>query len=531
MLALSPDGRMLVFAATGADGKDFLYLRPLDSLESRVLPGTEGAAFPFWSPDSRSIGFFAQRKLKRIDVAGGSAVTLCDALEPRGGSWGSRGTILFSVNTGGEIHRVPENGGQPAALAALISGRRWTYRWPTFLPDGRHFLYHVVGEDLKSIDIHVASLDSPKTSRVVSADAGAVYSAPGFLLYRSGDRLMGHRFNADRLLLTGEAFPVLDHIWFDSIATGATAVSASNTGLLACQTGGSVTSRLLWYDRSGRELAAIGPDGAYLEPTLSPDDRWLAVSRFDPEKFGSNIWTIDLQRGSLARLSSRVRLSATSLWSPDGRRIAYSSVQSGEVFIRDARDAEKETLLFKNASFTPLDDWSRDGRYIFYETPDWRKFHFDVWVRDLQKGASRPVLQAGFNQGGARLSPDGRWLAYESDESGDSEVLVRGFPEAGERRQVSSGGGTQPRWRGDGRELFYVSPDRKIMSVEIRPGPSFEAGVPRALFQTRILPRIETRNHYDVSADGKRFVVNSRRTEDASLPITVMVGWTPESRK
>jgi len=478
MLALSPDGRMLVFAATGADGNDFLYLRPLDSLESRVLPGTEGAAFPFWSPDSRSIGFFARRKLKRIDVAGGSPVTLCGALEPRGGSWGSRGTIIFSVNTGGELHRVPENGGQPTALLALTSAGGFSYRWPSFLPDGRHFLYFVLGEDPGSIGIHVASLDSQKTSRVVSADAGAIYAAPGFLLYPSGDRLMGHRFDADRRLLDGEAFPVLDHIWWDSIATGATAVSASNSGLLASQTGGSVRSRLLWYDRSGRELGAIGPDGMYWEPTLSPDDRWLSVSRMDPEKFAGNIWTIDLQRGSLARLSSRVQLSATSLWSNDGRRIVYSSFSSGEVFIRDAQGAGRETLLFKNPSFTPLDDWSRDGRYIFYEALDFRRFHFDVWIRDLKTATSRPLLQAEFNQAGARLSPDGRWLAYESDESGDFEVFVRGFPEAGERRQVSSGGGRQPRWRGDGRELFYVSPDRKIMSTEVRPGPVLRGGRP-----------------------------------------------------
>ena len=531
MLGISPDGRLLVFSATGADGNDFLYLRPLDSLETRVLPETEGASYPFWSPDSRSIGFFAQRKLKRIDVAGGSPMTLCGALEPRGGSWGSRGAIIFSVNTGGELHRVPENGGQPTVLSSLTSGGGLTYRWPSFLPDGRHFLYFVLGGDPGSNGIHVASLDSQKTSRVVSADAGAVYSAPGFLLYRSGDRLMGHKFDADRRLLDGEAFPVLDHIWFDSIATGATAVSASNAGLLATQTGGSVRSRLLWYDRSGRELGAIGPDGMYWESTLSPDDRWLSISRMDAEKLAGSIWTIDLQRGTLARLSSQIPLSATSLWSSDGRRIVYSSFSSGEVFIQDARGAGKETLLFKNPSFTPLDDWSRDGRYIFYEALDFKRFHFDVWIRDLTTATSRPLLQAEFNQSGARLSPDGRWLAYESDESGDFEVFVRGFPEAGERRQVSSGGGRQPRWRGDGRELFYASPDRKIMSVEVRPGPSFEAGVPRALFQTRILPLIEARNHYDVSADGQRFVVNSRRTEDASLPITVMVGWIPESRK
>jgi serine/threonine protein kinase/Tol biopolymer transport system component len=526
MLSLSPDGRLLTFSATGADGKDFLYLRPLDSLDSRMLAGTEGAMFPFWSPDSRSVGFFAQRKLKRIDVAGGSTVTLCDALEPRGGSWGSRGTIVFSANGGGEIHRVPENGGQPVVLPALVARKLPEYRWPCFLPDGRHFLYFTFRGG-----VEVASLDSNETKRIVKSDAGAVYAAPGFLVYRSGDHLVGQRFDPDRLALEGSAFPIVDNVWWDSIATGATAVSVSETGLLALQTGGAVMSRLTWYDRSGRELGVAGPDGAYFEPSLSPDDRWLAVARFDPEKLAGSIWTIDLQRGSLTRLSSRVPMSATPLWSGDGRRLAYSSPFTGEVFVRDVRGAGEEALLFKNAIFAPLDDWSRDGRNIFFDNAEWRKSHLDVWVRDLQAGSSRPLLQGEFNHTGARLSPDGRWLAYESDEAGAFEIFVRSFPEPGERRQLSAGGGRQPRWRGDGGELFYVSPDRKIVSVEIRPGASLEASAARPLFQTRIRPLIEARNHYDVTADGQRFVVNSGRAEDASLPIAVLLGWMPEAAR
>jgi Tol biopolymer transport system component len=286
-------------------------------------------------------------------------------------------------------------------------------------------------------------------------------------------------------------------------------------------------SRLTWYDRSGRELGTAGPDGAYWEPTLSPDGRWLAIARMDPEKATANIWTIDLERGGLARLPSEGPSSATPLWAADGRRIIYSHFPSGEVFVRDASGAESERLLFRQPTFTPLDDWSRDGRFLFYEALDFRRFHFDVWVRDMQTGASHPILQAAFNQSGARLSPDGRWLAYESDESGTPEIFVRSYPEGGQRRQISQGGGQQARWRGDGKELFYVSPDRKIFSVEIRAGAILDAGAPRALFQTRIRPLIEARNHYDVTADGERFLVNSRRPEEASLPITVLAGWAP----
>jgi Tol biopolymer transport system component len=528
MLAISPDGRMLAFVAAGADGNDLLYLRPLDSLESRVLSGTEGAALPFWSPDSRSIGFFAQSKLKRIEVAGGTPVTLCDALEPRGGTWSSRGVIVAAVHTGGALVRVAEGGGPATALQQLQPGV--SYRWPCFLPDGDHFVYFVFPGSAGVQGLHVASLDSRETNRLVDADGGAIYAAPGTLLYRRGDRLVAQRFDAGRRRTIGEPFPVIENIRWEGASTGATAASASNTGILVCQTGGSVASRLLWYDRSGRELGSAGLDGSYWEPTLSPDGRSLAAPRMDKEAVASSIWRMDLERGTLTRISSQPVVASTPLWSPDGRRIAFSAFPTGEVFVRDIRRAENETLLFKTPDFTPLDDWSRDGRFLFYEVIDWPTFHIDVWLRDLETGTSRPVLQDKFSQLGARLSPDGRWLAHESEESGVREIFVRSFPEATERRQVSIRGGTQPRWRSDGRELFYVSADRKIMAVDIRTQPRFEADPPRALFQTRILPTIEARNHYDVTPDGKRFIVNSRRIGDAAVPITVVVGWTPESR-
>jgi Tol biopolymer transport system component len=532
MPAISPDGRRLAFVATTPDGRDRLWIRPLEASESRAVEGTDGAAYPFWSPDSRFVAFFAQRKLKRIDVLGGTPQILCDAPEPRGGSWGTRATIVFSAYTGGQIARVAESGGKSEALPHLVAASGQSYRWPSFLPDGSHFLYFAFGTDPKASGVYVASLESKETTRLASADGGAICALSGYVLYPSGGRLMGQRFDAKRCRLAGEAFPLMDNISMNSAAAaGATTVSASDTGLLACQAGGDAVSRLLLYDRSGRELQAVGPAGSYWEPTLSPDGRRLAVPRMDPEALEASIWTIDIERGSLTRLSSQRSASATPLWSSDGRRILCSTYPSGEVYVRDADGAEPEKLLFKSPAFTPLDDWSRDGRNIFYDVIDWRAFHFDVWVRDLQSGQSRPILQAKFNQGGARLSPDGRRLAYESDESGVFEIFVRSFPEPGERRQISTGGGRQPRWRGDGKELFYVSPDRKVMGVDIRTQPAFEAGTPRALFQTRILPLVEARNHYDVTSDGQRFVVNSRRLEDASLPITIVVGWEPEPKR
>ncbi len=527
MLALSPDGRRLAFVATGADGRDRIWIRDLDALGSRSLDGTDGAASPFWSPDGRSLAFFADGKLKRIDAGGGSPKILCDAPAPRGGTWGTRGAIVFSVNAGGEVHRVPENGGRPDPLPALVSkGAEW-FRWPFFLPDGRHFLCLALTE---KPGIEVASLDGTETTRVVSTAAAAFFAEPGFLLFRSEDRLMGQRFDPNRLRLAGEAFPVIDQVRWESIATGATAFSVSNTGLLACQTGGAVRSRLVWYDRAGREIGAIGPDDTYLEPALSADDRWLAVSSVDVDNPSGSLWIFDLEHGGRTKLATQAFASTTPLWSPDGKRVLYGNFPGGGVFASDPHGAGAEEVLFREPSFTPLDDWSRDGRFLFYEALDFRTFHSDTWVRDLQKGTSRPVLQGAFNQLGARLSPDGRWLAFESEESGAPQIVIRSFPEGGERRQVSVSGGQQARWRGDGSELFFVSPDRKIMSVEIRPGAKLEMGAPRALFQTRILPPVEARNHYDVTSDGQRFLVNSRRPEDLSLPITVLSGWAPEAK-
>jgi Tol biopolymer transport system component len=533
MLALSPDGRRLAFVATTADGRDLLWTRALDSLEMRALDGTEGANYPFWAPDGRSIAFFAGGKLKKIDASGGSPQTLCNATAPRGGSWGSAGTIVFAANAGGQLERVAEAGGASAALPHLTSKSGDLFRWPTFLPDGRHFLYFTLASDTGRAGLFAASLDSSETARLAASDSGAEYVSAGYLLYRAGDRLMSQGFDASSLRVTGAPVPFVEDVWWDGISTLATAFSASSGGIVAYQTGGLSSTSLLWLDRAGKELGTVGPPGAYLEPALSPDERWLAVGRTDPASRGPAIWTFDLERGGSSHLfSSGSDVSgATPLWSPDGRRIVCAAFPSGEVYVRDAQGAEKEKLLYKAPAFTPLDDWSRDGRLLFYDTIDWPTFRFDVGVRDLETGTDRPVLSGSFNEGGARLSRDGRWLAYQADESGRMEVFVRSFPEAGFRRQVSTGGGSQPRWRGDGRELFYVSDDRKIMSVEVRPGVELQTAAARPLFQTRILPLVEARNHYDVSADGQRFLVNSRRPEDATLPINVVVGWAPEKSK
>ena len=532
MVALSPDGKRLAFVAATQESGALIWVRALDSLEARRLDGTQGAAFPFWSPDGRWLAFFAQGKLKKIEASGGTPQTLCDAPVPRGGSWSANGTILFAANAGGEIDRVPEAGGRPAALAHLVSRKAELYRWPSFLPDGLHFLYFELTGDLRERGIHLGSLDSADTSRLVAAEGGAAYAAPGHLLFRVGDRLMSQPFDANRLRVTSDASPVVEDVWWDSLTTLATAFSVSANGVLAYQTGGMASTSLLWYDRSGRQLGTAGPPGAYIEPTLSPDGRWLALTRGEPDSLRVNIWLIDLERGSLSRATSEeVLYAATPLWSPDGRSIVYGVYPTGGAYLKNPHAVEGGKLLFETPSYTPLDDWSRDGRFLIYEMIDWKTFHGNLGLRDLTTSQSRPILETKSNESGARLSPNGRWLAYFSDESGSEEVFIRSFPASIDRWQVSAGGGAQPRWRGDGKELFYVSPDGKIMSVEIRTEPKFLAQAPRALFSTRILPLIEARNNYDVTPDGQRFIVNSRRPEDAFLPITVVVNWRREVPK
>jgi eukaryotic-like serine/threonine-protein kinase len=534
MLALSPAGDTLAFVATGPDGRDRLLVRPLDAVEIRTLAGTEGAQFPFWSFDGRSIGFFADGKLKRVELSGGAPRILCDAASPRGGSWSPTGTIVFSANVGGQIQTVSETGGQPRVLAHLTSRKGEVYRWPVFLPDGRHFLYYIAYGDANVIGGYVTSLDSSETHRILpDADAAVAYAPPGYLIYRSGDRLMSRPFDVGAMRSTGDASPIVEDVWWDGISTLATGFSVSTSGVLAYQTGGLSESQLVLYDRTGKELGNVGSPAAHFEPLFSPDGRSVAVSR--GVKQGSwltETWLADLGRGTMTRLPTEPGLnSVTAVWNPDGRRIAFASPPSGDVFVRDTRNPDKPKLLFQLPAFSPLDDWSRDGRYIAYDAIDWKTFRFDLWVRDLQTNTNRPLIATSSNEFGAAISPDGRRIAYVSDESGADEISVQTFPEGKDRQQVSVGGGTQPKWRGDGREIFYVSPDRKIMAIDVHPGEPFETGAPHALFATRILPLVEARNHYDVTADGQRFVVNSRRPEDSTLPITVVVGWAPEGKK
>jgi Tol biopolymer transport system component len=515
MLALSPDGSLLAFVATGEDGNDRIWLRPVSALDAHPAPGTEGAAFPFFSPDGRHIGFFAAQSLKTLDVASSAVRTLCRARNARGGTWGSSGLILFAPSDGAEIDAVAAAGGEPRKVLAFETSREETsVRWPNFLPDGRRFVY-LSFLRVKPI-LRVASVDGPQRTDLVPADSGG-FVAGGSLVYASGDRLLAQRFDEKRVRVEGPARPLDEGIYWDLFASGAFGFSLSASGDLAYLAGGIGKSRLSWYDRGGKRLESVGPVAPIFEPVLSPDGTRAAFSMADPDNPPSNIWVLDLARGGLARVSEQPG-SCTPLFSADGKRIAYSTFPTGRAYARDASGATPSKTLMDPGLFSILEDWTADGR-LYFTTLELARYQMQGFVLPAPGAKPEPLLTGPGNLQHARPSPDGRWLAYVSDESGRDEVMLRSFPDGRERFAISAGGGSQPCWRADGKELFYVTPDRKVMSVEVVEEP----GKPSVLFQTRVLPEIEARNHFTAARDGRRFLVNERPEEDASRPVVVVL--------
>ncbi len=532
-IAVSPDGRMLSFAGT-AEGRTLLWVQPFDSLNARALQGTEGATFPFWSPDSRSIGFFAQGKLRKVEVSGGSTQTICNAPFGGGGTWNRDGTILFAPNLSGGLLQVPAGGGEPALATALDESRgEKLHRWPQFLPDGRHFVYFARGERPADTGVYVGALGSGSVSKgmklPVSTDSMAMYAPSGHLLFVHGGALMAQRFDADRLQVSGQPFPIGEQV-VPSVSFGLAPFSVSANGVLAYRRGAGST-QLTWVDREGKRLGQIGASGVYLFPRLSPDGNRLAVERRDPEK-GVDIWQFDLRRGAWSRFTLDTGSERCPIWSPDGRRIVFVSNRDGieNLYQKDSNGFGKDQLLL--ASTDVPWDWSADGQYIVYSYLD-PKTSWDLWVLPLN-GSQKPMpfLQTPFNEWQAQFSPNGRWLAYTSDESGNFEVCVRSFPETssastpGQKFQISTAGGAEPRWRKDGRELFYIAADGKLMAVELNGEARFQPGTPNPLFQTRVSGFKGYALHYDVSTDGKRFLVSAPVEDSASFPTIVEVNWT-----
>jgi serine/threonine protein kinase/Tol biopolymer transport system component len=525
--ALSPDGLRLAFVALDVSGKSLLWVRQLDSFSAQPLAGTEEAAFPFWSPDNRFIGFFAGGKLKRIEATGGPVRTLCTAAVPRGGSWSAEGVIIFEPTPNDPLYRVSAEGGEATPLTTLATSRHEaSHRWPHFLPDGRHFLFSVFGGP-QSQGIYLSSIDAKDSRRLVDArESSAVYAEPGFLLFRRETTLVAQAFDAQKLQVSGEPIPIAEQVGFEA-TTLQTYFSVSQTGVLVFSTGGAGKTQLTWIDRSGKEVGLIGPPSNYIRPSLSPDGKRIAVDGPDPQG-NRDVSLIDLG-GNLTRFTFDPGTDLFPVWSPDGSRIVFSSDRDGprNLYQKNGTGAGKEELLLKTDTNKIPMDWSADGKYILFTVND-PKTKIDLWVLPLF-GDQKPIpwLQTEANERLARFSPDGRWIAYVSDESGVNEIYVQSFPTAGGKWQVSTNGGYFPAWRHNGKELFYVSSDKKMMAVEIKgEGANFERGVPKALFDVRIPSFNTPQSQYGVTADGQKFIVAAPVGETTSIPIDVVWNWT-----
>ena len=535
-VVISPDARLLAFVARTPEGRELLWVRPLDTLSARPLDGTDGASFPFWSPDSRSIGFFADAKLKKIEAEGGPPQTLCETSIARGGSWSQEGTIIFAPDVSDSIYRVPASGGEPAPVTLLDEARHhFNHRWPSFLPDGRHFLFLARSSSEENTGIYVGSLDSRDQKFILAGRSNAVYAPPGYLLFVRDRTLLALPFDARRLEITGDAIPVADPVSVNA-SIGRAIVDVSSSGVLVYQ-GGVLAgnSQLVWFDRTGKPATVIGTPTFYLLPRLSPDNKRLVVQVADPRSFNSDLWIYDVARGIKTRFTFETAIETSPVWSPDGTRIAYASNRTGRfhMFAKASSGAGPEETLVEepDADARPL-SWSPNGRYIaFLRRQVKGPTRGDVWILPLFGDRKPfPFLQSEFEEAFANFSPDGHFIAYVSNETGRNEVYITPFPGASGKWQVSSAGGMAPRWRGDGRELFYMAPDNRIMSVDIGPkGDRLEVGTVRPLFQTHSLQSIV--GPYDSYSDGKRFLVVSESEQAASEPITLVVNWTAALRK
>jgi serine/threonine protein kinase/Tol biopolymer transport system component len=529
--AISPDGKWLAFVAAGTDGKQELWVRPLDATTAQPLAGTDGASYPFWSPDNRSIGFFANGNLDRIDASGGPPLTLAAAGNGRGGAWNQDGTILFAPTSSSPLFRVPASGGAAQQVTQLnVSRQESGHRWPQFLPDGKHFLVYGASYAADRSGTYAASLDSSAPTLIVRGNSNASYVPPGYLLFVRQGTLIAQRFDSASLRLVGQPGPLVEHAEVNSnVYRGVFTVSQN--GILAYQAGGSLgqNAELLWFDRSGKQIGVTGEPGALYTPSLSPDDRKLAVRVTAPGTGTvNNIWIYDLAEGIKTRLTFSSANDGVPAWSPDGKTIAFASNRSGELHLYEKEaDGTGSTspLVVDNARET-FPSFSSDGRYLFYGRFAAQKgSHEEIWAMPLF-GGRKPfvvVQNPQFDVGMSALSPDGKWLAYESAESGRREIYVVPFLHGSGKWEVSTGGGTWPRWRHDGKELFYLSPDNKIMSAEIsEQSGSLVIGKVALLFPVN---PVSGGQAYDVSADGKKFVVDTQAAPKTSEPLTLVVNW------
>jgi serine/threonine protein kinase len=532
--ALSPDGRSLAYVADSENGRPLLWVRPLNATTAQPLAGTEDAVQPFWSPDSLNIAFFAGGKLKKIALSGGAPQNICDAGNGRGGTWNRDGVILFSWSTNDGLFRVSAAGGEVTRVTSLDPKTETSHRWAQFLPDGKHFLFF--SQSAKAPSIAMGSLDSKETRRLVDTNFRSSYVRTGYLLFVRDGVLMAQAFQPEREELSGEPIRLADGLDVDIINRAA--FSASDSGILAYRSSTlGLNTVLAWFDRTGKRLGTVGPAGQHHQnPELSPDGRQVVYNRLDLRTGQTDVWVLDLAGGEPRRLTFDPGLKLIPRWSPDGGRVIYQSNRDGpfSLYQKSSNGGGTEDLLIPGLGGVTLMDWSKDGRFVAYGVQDQRG-NTQLVVQPVF-GDRKPMFYpaTGATHQHARLSPDGKWIAYVSNESGKYEVYVQTFPPGGGKWQVSTNGGVMPRWRRDGKELFYVALDRKIMAAEVRSGSSIEFGNRTALFEAKLYGGLNVaggwNNQYDVSPDGQRFLLNTEAAASA-VPITVVLNWAAELKR
>ena len=520
-LALSPDGRQLAFVP-GPAGSSAVWVRPLDSVDARALPDTEGSGIPFWSPDGRSIGFFTRTELKTVDLTGGPSQTVSAVQYGYGGTWNDDDVIVFGSRTG--LLQVPAAGGEPTPVTMVddASGQS-VHGWPQFLPDGEHVLFFAQPRPGQEGAVYVTSLQPGATPSLLLRTSGlAWYAEPGYLLFARGTSLMAQPFDVARLSVTGDPVRVADEVSPISGFGDHMFSTSHEGGLVYLSGGGSTLTQLRWVDRAGADLGTVGEPGDYSNALLSPDETRIAVERDE------DIWILDLSRGTEQQFTFDPAIDTAPVWAPGGERIVFTSFREGrpgDLYVKDAAGARPERLLLETDASKRAVDWSTNGEFVSYTASTQSAFGA-LWLLPML-GDREPTsfLQTPFVESAGVLSPDGRWMAYRSDESGEFQVYVQRVPPSGAQRLISTDGGFSPRWRGDGRELYYVSVEGALMSVEIElGGDTVDVGTARQLFsRPGLLPR-----RFDVAADGQRFLVNTLVEGALSTPITWVLNWTAE---
>jgi serine/threonine protein kinase len=533
-VALSPDGRKLAFVAEDSLGARSLWVRPLSTLSATKLPGTEGAASPFWSPDNRYIAFFAAGKLKKIEATGGPPFSICDIITPRGGSWGTNGIIVLPVDQTVGISQVPDGGGVPKEITTLDKSRNeQTHRWPYFLPDGKHFLYFSrttsIGSGGELDAIVVASIDGTVNKRLLAGTSNVAY-ASGHILYMRENSLMAHPFDPDALELRGDPFPIAEALQFSPRYSVASFAVSNNGALIYEGRSSSLTPELALIDLKGKKYVSLREAEVFVSARLSPDGRKIAMDLYHTGARNSDLWLYEIDRGVNTRFTFDPAVEWYPVWSPDGNRIVFATNRKGrhDLYVKVSSGASNEQPLLETDYDKGPSDWSPDGKFVLFTVLD-PKTKADIWVLPTSgEKKPTPFLQTEYSELNGRFSPDMRWVAYQSDESGRNEVYVRPFPGADAKWQVSTNGGTLPRWNRNGKEIFYWSAG-KIMSVEVDgAGSTFRIGKLREHFDQSSVGGITMR---DISEDGQKILLEISNVQQASVPLTLVTNWPEELRK